>query len=200
MSEQREAALSSDELADLVEQALLELVEAGGLAVGSLVVIGASTSEVAGQRIGSAGSLVIARGLWEGVQRVRQKKGIRPVFQCCEHLNRALVAEREWLAHYPAWEPVSVIPVAHAGGSLAAYAYQMASAPVVLEAVRADAGIDIGSTLIGMHLKPVAVPVRPTVKRIGEAAVTMAYSRPKLIGGPRAVYDPAAARELGSCT
>jgi len=193
------ADLAAEEVAALVEQALGELVAAGGLPAGSLVVIGASTSEVAGQRIGSAGSLEIAGGIWEGVRRARAASGIRPVFQCCEHLNRALVAEREWLTRYPTWEPVAVIPVPHAGGSLAAYAYGHADAPVVIEAVRADAGIDIGSTLIGMHLKPVAVPVRPTVKRIGEAAVTMAYSRPKLIGGPRAVYDPAAARELGTC-
>ncbi|WP_082651669.1 TIGR01440 family protein [Gorillibacterium timonense] len=193
------SAVAPEEIASLVEQALGELIAAGGLVAGSLVVIGASTSEVAGKRIGSSGSLEIARGIWEGVRRVRQTSGICPVFQCCEHLNRTLVAEREWLGRFPAWEPVSVIPVPHAGGSLAAYAYGQAVAPVVVEAVRADAAIDIGSTLIGMHLKPVAVPVRPTAKWIGEATVTMAYSRPKLIGGPRAVYDPAAARELGTC-
>lgn len=197
--ERRAPEAEAEEIAGLVEKALGELVAAGGLAPGSLVVVGASTSEVAGKRIGSSGSLGVARGIWEGVRRARQASGICPVFQCCEHLNRALVAEREWLSRFPAWEPVSVIPVPHAGGSLAAYAYRQAEAPVVVEAVRADAGIDIGSTMIGMHLKPVAVPVRPTVKLIGEAAVTMAYSRPKLIGGPRAVYDPAAARELGTC-
>ena len=188
-----------EELAAVVDRALGELVAAAKLPPGSLVVIGASTSEVAGERIGSAGSLGVAAALWEGVRRAQARAGFRPVFQCCEHLNRALVAEREWLAGRPDWEPVSVIPVPHAGGSLAAYAFGHAADPVVIEAVRADAGIDIGSTLIGMHLKPVAVPVRPSVKRIGEAAVTMAYSRPKLIGGPRAVYDPAAARELGTC-
>ncbi|WP_438435129.1 TIGR01440 family protein [Gorillibacterium sp. sgz500922] len=188
-----------EELAAGVDRALGELVAAAKLPPGSLVVIGASTSEVAGERIGSAGSLGVAAALWEGVRRAQARAGFRPVFQCCEHLNRALVAEREWLAGRPDWEPVSVIPVPHAGGSLAAYAFGQAADPVVIEAVRADAGIDIGSTLIGMHLKPVAVPVRPSVKRIGEAAVTMAYSRPKLIGGPRAVYDPAAARELGTC-
>jgi uncharacterized protein (TIGR01440 family) len=110
-----------------------------------------------------------------------------------------LVAERELLDRYPELEPVSVIPVPKAGGSMAACAYRQFADPVVVEAVRAHAGIDIGATLIGMHLRPVAVPVRPSLRTIGAAPVTMAYSRPKLIGGPRAVYNEQAAREAGGC-
>nr|WP_238323098.1 TIGR01440 family protein [Gorillibacterium massiliense] len=183
-----------------VEQILTELVTAGGIGPRQMIVIGVSTSEVAGRRIGSAGSREVAEAIFKGVRQAREKFGFFPVFQCCEHLNRALVVERELLALHPDLTPVSVVPVPKAGGSMAATAYLRFQEPVVVEEVRAHAGLDIGSTLIGMHMRPVAVPVRPTLRRIGEAAVTMAYSRPKLIGGSRAVYDDHAAREAaGTC-
>lgn len=186
-------------MAGIVETVLLELVDAGHLREGQLVVIGTSTSEVLGYRIGTRGTERVAREIFEGVRRAREKAGFRPVFQCCEHLNRALVLERETLDRYPLLEPVSVVPVPKAGGSMAAYAYRSFREPVVVEAVRAHAGLDIGGTLIGMHLRPVAVPVRPTVRMLGHAHLQMAYTRPKLIGGERAVYSLSARQEDGSC-
>ena len=109
-------------------------------------------------------------------------------FQGCEHINRALTIERRAAGKFNL-EPVSVIPVVHAGGSMSAYAYQHMDDPVVVEAIRANAGIDIGQTLIGMHLKPVAVPLRTSIEKIGDAIVTIATTRPKLIGGEQAIYE-----------
>lgn len=183
----------------IVETVLLELAQAGGLRRGQLVVIGTSTSEVLGYRIGTQGTERVAREIFEGVRRARERTGFYPVFQCCEHLNRALVMEQEALALYPLLEPVSVVPVPKAGGSMAAYAYRTFKEPVVVETVRAHAGLDIGGTLIGMHLQPVAVPVRPSVRMLGHAHLQMAYTRPKLIGGERAVYSAAARQEDGNC-
>ncbi len=186
-------------MAGTVETVLLELAQAGGLRRGQLVVIGTSTSEVQGYRIGTQGTERVAREIFEGVRRAREQTGFYPVFQCCEHLNRALVMEREALALYPLLEPVSVVPVPKAGGSMAAYAYRTFKEPVVVETVQAHAGLDIGGTLIGMHLRPVAVPVRPSVRMLGHAHLQMAYTRPKLIGGERAVYSAAARQEDGNC-
>jgi uncharacterized protein (TIGR01440 family) len=186
-------------MAGTVETVLLELAQAGGLRRGQLVVIGTSTSEVLGYRIGTQGTERVAREIFEGVRRAREQTGFYPVFQCCEHLNRALVMEQEALALYPLLEPVSVVPVPKAGGSMAAYAYRTFKDPVVVEAVRAHAGLDIGGTLIGMHLRPVAVPVRPSERMLGHAQLQMAYTRPKLIGGERAVYSAAARQEDGNC-
>lgn len=167
---------------------LRELVKAGGLRAGQLLVIGASTSEVIGQRIGTGGTLEVAERLFAGVREIGEETGLIPVFQCCEHLNRALVMSAAAAERY-GLDPVSVIPVPKAGGSMAAYAYRNLPDACVVERVQAHAGIDIGSTLIGMHLRPVAVPVRPSALWIGSAYVTMAYTRPKLIGGSRAVYQ-----------
>lgn len=186
-------------MAGTVETVLLELAQAGGFRRGQLMVIGTSTSEVLGYRIGTQGTERVAREIFEGVRRAREQTGFYPVFQCCEHLNRALVMEQEALALYPLLEPVSVVPVPKAGGSMAAYAYRTFKDPVVVEAVRAHAGLDIGGTLIGMHLRPVAVPVRPSVRMLGHAHLQMAYTRPKLIGGERAVYSAAARQEDGNC-
>ncbi|OQP06660.1 TIGR01440 family protein [Geobacillus sp. 46C-IIa] len=155
---------------------------------GHIVVIGCSTSEVLGERIGTAGSMDVAAMLFAELEAWRRETGIELAFQCCEHLNRALVVERE-TARAHGLEVVSVVPVPQAGGAMAAYAYRNLANPVVVEAIRADAGIDIGHTLIGMHLKPVAVPVRVPVKQVGAAHVTLAKTRPKLIGGARAVYS-----------
>lgn len=187
-------------IADTVEKILLELAEAGSIKKGHMVVIGVSTSEVLGYEIGTSGTMDVAREIFEGVRRAREAGGFYPVFQCCEHLNRALVAERELLEHEPLLEPVSVVPVPGAGGSMGAYAYRSFREPVVLESVRAHAGLDIGGTLIGMHLRPVAVPVRPSVRMLGYAHMQMAYSRPKLIGGERAVYRLEQQQDGGSCS
>ena len=185
-------------IADQVERALAELAEAGGLRPGRIVAIGCSTSEVQGQRIGTSGAESVAAQIYEGVARVRGKVGFETVWQCCEHLNRALVAPRE-LAEAKGWTIVSAVPVRRAGGSMAAFAYRKLADPCLVEAVQADAGLDIGETLIGMHLRPVAVPVRPSVPWIGEARLTMAYSRPKLIGGERAAYSLPETPDAGFC-
>ncbi|WP_407083094.1 TIGR01440 family protein [Paenibacillus aurantius] len=187
------------DLSQRVETALTELVQAGKVEEGQIVVIGTSTSEVIGRHIGTAGSEEAAAAIFEGVQRVRGRIGFFPAFQCCEHLNRALVVEKELLSRYPLLEPVSVIPVPRAGGSMAAYAFRKLKQPVVVETIRAHAGIDIGGTLIGMHLIPVAVPLRSSVRMIGEAPVSMAYTRPKLIGGARAVYVVETVTDAGTC-
>ena len=163
-----------------------ELLEAAKLSAGQIVIIGCSTSEVCGKRIGTASVPEVAEALYDGLRQVFAPRGIYIAAQCCEHLNRAVVAERKAV---PGAEYVNVVPRPKAGGSFATAAYSKAEDPVVLEEIRADAGLDIGRTLIGMHLKKVAVPVRLEHDRIGEAIVTAARVRPKFIGGCRAVYD-----------
>ncbi|MFC5451447.1 TIGR01440 family protein [Paenibacillus aestuarii] len=176
-----------------VETNLRELVQVGGLKPGHILVIGTSTSEIIGQRIGTSGTLDVAEPIFQTATRIAGEFGLHLAFQCCEHLNRALVIEEELLLKDPRLVPVSVIPVPRAGGSMASYAYRHLARPVVVETIEAHAGIDIGSTLIGMHIKRVAVPARPPVRMIGHAYVTMAFTRPKLIGGTRAVYTAEAA-------
>lgn len=174
-------------IAAAVTTDLQELFTAGALRAGQLIVIGASTSEVLGHQIGTAGAIEVAQHLYAGVHKICNEHGLMPAFQCCEHLNRALVVSARTAEQFML-DPVSVVPVPTAGGSMAAYAYKQLPNAVVVESVQAHAGIDIGSTLIGMHLRQVAVPVRPSIRMIGSAYVTMAYTRPKLIGGSRAIY------------
>ncbi len=163
-----------------------ELVSAAGLKKGNIVVIGCSTSEVCGSKIGTASVPEAADALYRGLKSVFAPLGIYIAAQCCEHLNRAIVIEREAV---PYGEYVNVVPRPKAGGSFATAAYREAVDPVVLESIRADAGLDIGLTLIGMHLKAVAVPLRLSQRTVGEALVTAARVRPKFIGGERAHYD-----------
>lgn len=170
-----------------VALAVMELLRTAELCRGQILVLGCSTSEVKGENIGSAGSDEIAEVIVSTVKALCEANGILLAVQCCEHLNRALVVEQEAMNYYN-FEQVAVIPVAHAGGACAAYAMKMFAAPKVVEFVKAHAGIDIGNTLIGMHLKHVAVPVRLNQKKVGKAWVTAARTRPKLIGGQRAVY------------
>ncbi|KGR88092.1 TIGR01440 family protein [Lysinibacillus odysseyi] len=153
-----------------------------------LFVVGCSTSEVAGERIGTAGAIEVAQALYDELERFAKRHDLYLVFQGCEHINRALTLERAAAEKYHL-EPVAVVPVRTAGGSMSAYAYTKMDEPVVVETVQAHAGIDIGQTLIGMHLKVVAVPIRTSVKKIGEAVVTVAKTRPRLIGGTRAQYE-----------
>jgi len=167
--------------------ALQELLDAARLLPGHLVVIGCSTSEVAGQRIGSDSNLTIAQALYATWQPLLAARGLFLAAQCCEHLNRALILEQEAAERY-GLEPVNVIPFPKAGGSFATAAYAGCAHPVAVEAVRAHAGLDVGQTLIGMHLRPVAVPVRVSVDHIGQARITCARTRPKYIGGERAHY------------
>ena len=163
-----------------------EICEIAKLKRGQILVVGCSTSEVCGDKIGTNSNVEVAKALFSGLYEVLQSKGIYVAAQCCEHLNRAVVVAREAV---PYLETVNVVPQPKAGGSLATTAYQTFSHPVVVEEIKADAGIDIGFTLIGMHLKKVAVPVRLQNNRIGEAFVTAARTRAKFIGGERAVYD-----------
>lgn len=155
---------------------------------GNLVVIGCSTSEVIGQRIGTAGSTEVAEMIYRVLTKYQAQIGFKLAFQCCEHLNRALVIERK-TAIERNFDEVSVIPIQSAGGAMATYAYEHLSDPVMVETIQAEAGIDIGETMIGMHLKRVAVPVRTEQRTVGSARVILAKTRPKLIGGPRAVYE-----------
>ncbi len=174
---------------ELTEQAALlteELCEKARLKKGQILVVGCSTSEVCGDRIGSNSNLEAAKAVFAGIYSVTQKYGIWLAAQCCEHLNRAIIIEQEAV---PLLEPVNVVPQPKAGGSFATTAWQAFHNPAAVEEIRADAGLDIGDTLIGMHLKRVAVPVRLTHGAIGKAHITAARVRPKFIGGARAVYN-----------
>lgn len=172
--------------ADECVKATEELIEKANLKKGDIVVVGCSTSEVLGDKIGTNSSPDTARILFESIYGVLKEKGIYLAAQCCEHLNRAIITEREAV---PFSEYVNVIPVPKAGGSFATQAYAHFENPVALEEIKADAGLDIGLTLIGMHLKKVAVPIRLETKKIGEALLSAARTRPKFIGGARANYD-----------
>ena len=162
-----------------------ELGEKAKLRPGQIVVVGCSTSEVAGAKIGTGSSPEIAEQIFAALQEYAKANGLYLAVQCCEHLNRAIIVER---AAVPNAEVVNVMPQPKAGGSLATRAYAGFDDPVAVEEIRADAGIDIGLTLIGMHLKKVAVPLRLEHAHIGEALVVAARTRPKFIGGARAVY------------
>lgn len=157
------------------------------LSSGMSFVVGCSTSEVIGERIGTMGSETVAEQIFRACLQLQKRTGIELVFQCCEHLNRALVIE-EHLAIKMGYQPVTVVPAPKAGGAMASYAYHNFNHPVIVEYVQADAGMDIGDTMIGMHLKPVAVPLRLKQNTLGQARVNAAFSRPKLIGGERAIY------------
>ena len=183
------------ELARLANRSLDALLELAKLEPGDIVVIGCSTSEIGGGHIGSAGSPALAAFLLRELRAVADHHHVDLAIQCCEHLNRALVVERATMRRHNLPQ-VTVWPVWNAGGSLAATAMTTFTDPVVVETVSAGAGMDIGHTLIGMHLRPVAVPVRLSWKMIGHADLVLARTRPKLIGGARACYSPecAAAR------
>ena len=167
--------------------AVSEIIEVAGLKAGDILVVGCSSSEIVGGKIGKNSSLEAAEAVFGEIYPVLNEKGIYLAAQCCEHLNRAIIIEEE-CAKARGYEIVSVIPQPKAGGSLATTAYKNFNSPVAVEEIRAEAGIDIGGTLIGMHLKRVAVPVRLSVKKIGEADIICARTRPKFIGGCRAVY------------
>ena len=168
-------------------QAVTELLEAAHLKTGDLFVVGCSSSEIIGGRIGKNSSMEAAGAVYRGIALVLAEKGIYLAAQCCEHLNRAIVLEEEAARRF-GYEPVCVLPQPHAGGSWATTCWQNFTAPVAVEEVQANAGMDIGGTLIGMHLKRVAVPVRLSLDHIDNAILLCARTRPKLIGGIRAHY------------
>ena len=176
-----------EEITAQARQAVTELVDAAGLRAGELLVIGCSSSEMVGARIGKGSSMEAAQAALDGIWPVVQERGIYLAAQCCEHLNRALILD-EAAAEKFGYEIVNVRPWAHAGGSFATALWERLERPAAVEHIRARAGIDIGGTLIGMHLKEVAVPVRLSLNRIGEANILCARTRPKLIGGERAKY------------
>lgn len=176
------------EITRQAKQAVTELLESARLQAGDILVVGCSSSEVLGERIGTASSMDAAGAVLDGVLPVLQQHGVYLAAQCCEHLNRAIIVEAA-AAKERGLSPVNVLPQPKAGGSLATTAWQRMENPLAVESIQAEAGIDIGGTLIGMHLKPVAVPVRLTVRQIGQAPLLCARTRPKFIGGSRAVYD-----------
>lgn len=170
------------------QNAAKELVEKAELKCGNIVVIGCSTSEVIGEKIGTSGTVEVAQQIFDGLNSVFSEKGIYIAAQCCEHLNRAIIIESE-KAEKLGLEAVSVVPHPRAGGSFATSAWRTMKEPVAVEEIKADAGIDIGFTLIGMHLKRVAVPLRLENNIIGEAKLNAAKTRAKYIGGERAKYE-----------
>lgn len=173
-------------LKNQAKNTLLEIIVKANLKKDSVIVIGCSTSEILGSKIGTNSAPEVAKAVFNGLYETAKEKGVYLAFQCCEHLNRAIVIERDIGKNY---EEVNVIPQPKAGGSMATCAYNNFNAPIVIEDIKADAGLDIGLTLIGMHLKKVAVPVRLENNKIGEALVVGARTRPKFIGGIRAKYN-----------
>ena len=168
------------------EKATRELLKEAKLQKGDIFVVGCSSSEVIGGRIGKASSPEMAEAILEGILPVLKEQGIYLAAQCCEHLNRSLIVEREAVRDVE--DIVSVIPQIHAGGSFAVAAWKAFEQPTAVCQVRAAAGMDIGDTLIGMHLRRVAVPVRLSIKKLGEANLVCARTRPPFVGGSRAVY------------
>ncbi len=170
-----------------IRQALEEVSQAGHLTPGAQIVVGCSTSEIAGGRIGHASVPQIGEWVAKTVLDFCAEKGFVPIFQCCEHLNRSLVIPLD-AAKECGYVRVNAVPQPKAGGSVPAAAWKMLAQPALVMRVQADAGIDIGDTLIGMHLRPVAVPFRGSVRAVGQANLVMAFSRLPYVGGERAVY------------
>ena len=171
-----------------LDAAVEALREAGDIAPGGLIVLGCSTSEVAGGRIGKASVPELGEIIAQAMLEACRKRGLNAAFQCCEHLNRAIVMEESvlrsrFLTH------VKAIPQPKAGGSVPAAAWKLLDKPALALAVQADAAIDVGDTLVGMHIRPVAVPLRIGQDHIGHANLVMAYSRLPYVGGSRAVYE-----------
>ncbi len=165
-----------------------EFIGKAGLKKGNIVVLGCSTSVITGSLIGTGSSMDCAEALYSAFYPLLKERGIFLAAQCCEHLERALVVERECAEKFNL-TIVNAIPQPKAGGSSATTAYKIFDDPVVVDKIKADAGVDIGGTLIGMHLKRVAVPLKMENNRIGDAHVICARTRPRFVGGDRAVYD-----------
>lgn len=168
--------------------AAVELLDAAGLRAGDIFVVGCSSSEVLGGRIGKASSMETAEAVFSGIYPVLREREVYLAAQCCEHLNRALIVEADCADKY-GLEPVCVVPQPKAGGSFASQAWRRFQRPAAVEHIRAHAGLDIGGTLIGMHLRDVAVPVRLSLDHVGQAILLCARTRPKFIGGSRAAYE-----------
>jgi len=183
--------MNLEEIKKQSKRAVEEILDGARLNEGDIFVIGCSSSEILGDQIGTATNLESANAVFDGIIPVLKEKGIFAAAQCCEHLNRALVVERKAMEKY-GFEQVNAIPQPnHAGGAFATVCYQRFDDPVLVESVmnKADAGIDIGGTMIGMHMHNVVVPMRISLRKIGEAPIICARHRPKYVGGQRAVYD-----------
>lgn len=182
--------MSANNMTDLVEvwnKVLDAFFQKANLRPRQILVLGCSTSEVIGQRIGQGSSLEVAEALLPPLLERVNRQGIFLAVQGCEHINRALAVEEACADHY-GLEIVTVMPALHAGGAMTVKAWQNFRSPLMVERIQAHAGIDIGDTFIGMHLRPVVIPIRLPVKELGEAHLTLAHTRPRLIGGPRAKY------------
>ncbi|MBO4391345.1 MAG: TIGR01440 family protein [Lachnospiraceae bacterium] len=179
--------ITYESVKEQVRKAVTEFLPIAKLKKGDIFIVGCSSSEIGGFHIGKGSNENLAEAVLEGLKPVLDEQGIFLAAQCCEHLNRAIVIPREALASKD--DLVNVVPQKHAGGSFATALYHHLEDPVVVEHIKADAGFDIGDTLIGMHLRPVAVPVRLSLRKIGAANLVCARTRPKYIGGERAVYD-----------
>ncbi len=186
------AAQKAQELYHQAQEIAEEFAEKAALKKGQLVVIGCSTSEILGKDYGTYSHPDVGEAVYQGLASVFDKRGIYMAAQCCEHLNRALIVEADKAVES---EIVNAVPQPKAGGSFATAAWKHMRHPVAQEHIRADAGLDLGGTMIGMHLKPVAVPFRLTHNHLGDAIVLSAYTRPKYIGGERTVYDPVLAKK-----
>lgn len=177
-----------DKIKNEAESAVKAIIDVAKPQKEDILVIGCSSSEVLGEKIGTNSSLDVAKALFKGIYPIIKENGLYLAVQCCEHLNRALIIEKAASDKY-GYEVVNVVPQPKAGGSFATTAYENFDCPVAVEKISASLGLDIGNTLIGMHLKSVAVPVRLEVKKIGNAPLVCARTRPKFIGGVRAAYD-----------
>lgn len=175
-----------EEIRKQARNAAIQFCEMSSLKKGQIAIIGCSTSEIIGERMGTHSVPEVANAVFEEIFTVLSERGVFLAAQCCEHLNRAIIVEREAVLNA---EIVNVVPQPKAGGSFATAAYVAFKDPVALEEIKADAGLDVGGTLIGMHLRKVAVPLKLSIRKIGEANVTAARTRPKFIGGSRAVYE-----------
>ena len=187
-SDAEEARVFLERIKEEARAIVSELIEVSGLKAGQILVVGCSSSEVTGNKIGKASVPSVADALLDGIFPLLKGKGIYLAAQCCEHLNRAIIIEAECAERIGA-DPVCVIPVPKAGGSFAATCFKRFENAVAIEHIKAHAGLDIGGTLIGMHLREVAVPVRLSRKTLGEANILCARTRPKYIGGDRAQYN-----------
>ena len=178
-----------EELTAQAKQAVTELLDAAKLKPGKIFVVGCSSSEILGEKIGTHSSVEVAEAVFEGIHSVLHEHGVELAAQCCEHLNRALIVERAVAEQFGL--EGNVVPQPKAGGSFGTTAYKRFDDPVAVESLKqsASAGMDIGGTLIGMHIKPVVVPLRIETKKIGEAVLLCARRRPKFVGGSRAVYN-----------
>ena len=186
MCEQNEKLKLYEQIIEQARTAAEEVLTMSGIKAGQIVVVGCSTSEILGERMGTSSVPEIGKAVFDAINSVFKSAEVFLAVQCCEHLNRAIIIEEEASRGL---EAVNAVPRPKAGGSFATAAYEAFEHPVAVEEIRADAGLDIGGTLIGMHLKRVAVPLKLNVRKIGEANVTAARVRPKFVGGSRAVYD-----------